>query len=81
MKRELDQMNLRNAFGGMPAEMHDALMRTARSVKEEEPMKKRISATLILAIVLGMAMIGTAYALFSSQAAQEPAARQDCPDR
>ena len=69
MKRDLDQMNLRNAFGGMPAEMHDALMRTARSVKEEEPMKKRISATLILAIVLGMAMIGTAYALFSSQAA------------
>ena len=45
MKRDLDQMNLRNAFGGMPAEMHDALMRTARSVKEEEPMKKRISAT------------------------------------
>ncbi len=69
MKRDLDQLNLRDAFGGMPAEMHDALMRTARSVKEEEPVKKRISATLVLAIVLGMAMIGTAYAIFSSQVA------------
>ncbi len=69
MKRDLDQLNLRDAFGGMPAEMQAALMRTARSVKEEEPVKKRIPAALVLAIVLVMAVVGTAYALFSSQAA------------
>ena len=67
--RDMDQLNLRDAFGGMPAEMRDALMRTARSVKEEEPVKKRISAALVLAIALGLAVIGTAYALFSSQVA------------
>ena len=69
MKRDPDELNLRDAFGRMPAEMHDALMRTARSVKEEEPVKKRISAALVLAIALGLAVIGTAYALFSSQVA------------
>ena len=69
MKRDPDELNLRDAFGAMPAEMHDALMRTARSVKEEEPVKKRISAALVLAIALGLAVIGTAYALFSSQVA------------
>ena len=69
MKRDPDELNLRDAFGAMPTEMHDALMRTARSVKEEEPVKKRISAALVLAIALGLAVIGTAYALFSSQVA------------
>ena len=67
--RDMDQLNLRDAFGGMPAEMRDALMRTARSVKEEEPVKKRISATFVLACALLLALIGTAYALFSSQVA------------
>ena len=70
MKRDMDHLNLRDAFGGMPAGMHDALMKTARSVKEEEPVKKKISATLVLAIALGLVIIGTAYAMFSSQAAE-----------
>ena len=69
MKRDMDVPDLRGALGEMPAEMHDALMKRARSVKEEGPVKKRISATFVLAIVLAPAVIGTAYALFSSQAA------------
>ena len=65
----MDHPDLRDAFGGMPAEMHDALMKTARSVKEEGPVKKRISAALVLGIVLGLAVIGTACAVFSSRTA------------
>ena len=43
--------------------------RIAQKVRGEEPMKKRISAALVLAMVLGLAVIGTAYAVFSSQVA------------
>lgn len=43
--------------------------RVLAQAKGEEPVKRKISLALILAIVLGLAMMGTAYALFSSQVA------------
>ena len=41
--------------------------RVLANAKGEEPVKKRISLTLVLSIILGLALIGTAYALFSSR--------------
>ena len=70
MKRDLDRMDLNKAFPAMPESCHDALMKAAGSVKEEEPMKKKISAALIMGIALALAVIGTACAVFSSQVAE-----------
>ena len=61
MKQEWD---LKNAFPSMPEDCHDALMRAARSVKEEEPMKRfSVKTVLIAALVL---IAGTAAALAAS---------------
>ena len=70
MKRDMDRPNLRAAFQPMPETCHDALMKAARSVKEEQSVKKRIPAALVLSAVLGLALIGTAYAVFSSRTAE-----------
>ena len=40
--------------------------RVLANEKGEEPVKRKISLALVLVIVLGIAMMGTAYALFSS---------------
>ena len=44
--------------------------RVLANTKGEEPVKRKVSLALVLVIVLGIAMMGTAYALFSSQVAQ-----------
>ena len=44
--------------------------RVLANAKGEEPVKKKISLALVLCIVLGLALIGTAYALFSSRVAE-----------
>lgn len=49
------EWDLRQAFPPMPADCHDALMRAARSVKEEEPMKK-MTFSLIVALSILAAM-------------------------
>ncbi len=43
--------------------------RVLAHVKGEEPMKKRISAIAVLSVILALAVLGTACALFSSQVA------------
>lgn len=44
--------------------------RILANTKGEEPVKKKLSTALILCIVLGLAIVGTAYALFSSRVAE-----------
>ena len=43
--------------------------RVLAHAKGEEPVKRKVSLALVLVIVLGIAMMGTGYALFSSQVA------------
>jgi hypothetical protein len=40
--------------------------RVLANAKGEEPVKKKLSTALVLCIVLGLAIIGTAYAILSS---------------
>ena len=59
MKRNLDELNIRNAFAQEPAACHDALMNAACSVKEEKPVKKasfRVALVVALMIVATMAV-------------------------
>ena len=50
MKRDMDNLKLRDAFGSMPEETRDALMTAARSVKEEEPVKRATIRTVFIAV-------------------------------
>ncbi len=54
MKREMEELNLRDAFRPMPESCRNALMRAARSVKEEEKPVKRVTfrAVLIAACII-----------------------------
>ena len=54
MKRDMDELNMRDAFQPMPEPCRDALMRAARSVKEEEKPVKRVTfrAVLIAACII-----------------------------
>ena len=49
MKRDMDNLNLRDAFRPMPEETRNALMSAARSVKEDEPVKKATFRTVLIA--------------------------------
>ncbi len=44
--------------------------RVLANVKGEKPVKKKISAALVLCMIVGLSLIGTAYALSSSQVAE-----------
>lgn len=53
MKRNVDEMNLHNAFRSEPEECHAALMRAARSVEEEPKVKKvTLRAALMAAVII-----------------------------
>ena len=53
MKRDFDNLNLRDAFPSMPDECRNALMTAARSVKEEEPVRRiTFRAVLIAACII-----------------------------
>lgn len=54
--------NLRSAFPEMPQECYDALMRTVRSVKEEDPMKKLTLRTALIVTALIVATMAVALA-------------------
>ena len=55
MKTNMDDLDLREAFQPMPETCRDALMRAARSVKEEKSMKRNIARTvLITALILAV---------------------------
>ncbi|MDO5435073.1 MAG: hypothetical protein Q4G19_01745 [Clostridia bacterium] len=62
MKRDMDDLNLRDAFGPMPEETRDLMMNTARSLKEEEPVKKATFRTVLIAACIIMATMAAAVA-------------------
>lgn len=51
MKHEQD-LNLKQAFSPMPDECYHALMHTARSLKEEEPMKRAAFRTILIVVLI-----------------------------
>ena len=61
---------LNRMTGEIPTETHRAFLSAALSGKEEKTVKRKITASLILAVLLGLAVIGTAYALITSQTAE-----------
>ena len=62
MKRDMDNLNLRDAFTPMPEETRDALMSAARSVKEDEPVKKFTFRTALIAACIIVATMAVAMA-------------------
>lgn len=63
MKRTLNEIDFRAAFRDEPEGCHRALMHAARSVKEEKnAMKKQSMRTLLIAAVLIVSMLTTAFA-------------------
>lgn len=62
MKRDMDNLNLRDAFRPMPEETREVMMRTARSLKEEEPVKKATFRTVLIAACIIMATMAVAVA-------------------
>ncbi len=62
MKRDMDNPNLRDAFRPMPEATRDALMTAARSVKEEEPVKRTAIRTVCIAICVIVATMAVAMA-------------------
>ncbi len=65
MKRDMENLNLRNSFKPTPDKCHDALMTAARSVKEEEPVRRiTFRAVLITACII---LATTAIAIAATQ--------------
>ena len=62
MKRDMDNLNLRDAFRPMPEETRDALMSAARSVKEDEPVKKAAFRTVLIVACVIVATMAVAMA-------------------
>ena len=62
MKRDHDTINLRAAFPAMPEACHDALMNAARSVKEEEPVRKASFRAVLIAAIIIVATMAMAVA-------------------
>ena len=62
MKRDMDKLNLQDAFGPMPEETRDALMSAACSVKEDEPVKKAAFRTVLIAACVIVATMAVAVA-------------------
>ena len=62
MKREMEELNLRDAFRPMPEPCRSALMRAARSVKEEKPVKRNIYRTVLITSLILAATMAVAVA-------------------
>ena len=62
MKTNMDDLDLREAFQPMPETCRDALMRAARSVKEEKSMKRNIARTVLIAALILAATMAVAAA-------------------
>jgi len=62
VKRDIDQLNLRNAFSPEPDSCHQALMQAACSVREDEPVKKLTFRTALIAALIIAAMMAVAVA-------------------
>ena len=66
MKRDMENLDLRNAFKPTPDKCHDALMTAARSVKEEEPVKRATIRTILIAACIILATMAIAVAATNS---------------
>lgn len=62
MKHDMEHLNLRNAFPQEPESCHQALMRAARSVKEDEPVKKTSFRVVLIAAAIIAATMAVAVA-------------------
>ena len=62
MKRDMDDLNLRDAFPPMPDACRGALMKAAGSVKEEEPVKHAALRTVLIAAAIVLATTAVALA-------------------
>lgn len=62
MKQDMDNLDLSGAFRQEPQSCHDALMAAARSVKEEQPMKKASLRTVLIAAVIILVTMAAAVA-------------------
>lgn len=62
MKRDIDNLNLRDAFRPEPEACHAALMNAARSVKEEKEMKRASFRVVLIAALIIMSLTAVAFA-------------------
>ena len=62
MKRDIEKLNLLDAFSPIPDDCRDALMNAARSVKEEEKMKRATLRTVLIAALIIIATTAVALA-------------------
>ena len=62
MKRDMEQLNLRDAFKQEPDFCHAALMQAAYSVKEEKEVKRASFRALIIAAIIIVSMTAVAFA-------------------
>lgn len=63
MKREMNELNIRDIFRPMPEKCHQALMDAARSVKEEQPVKRVSYRALVIAAIIIVATMAVAIAV------------------
>ncbi|NLD34917.1 MAG: hypothetical protein GX653_08420 [Clostridiales bacterium] len=63
--------DLKRAYPPLSADRRDAIVRAAHTVEEEQPVKKRMSMGLALAIALTLLMAGTAVALVMGRSVRE----------
>ena len=66
MKRDMENLNLQDAFKPTPDKCRDALMTAARSVKEEEPVKRATVRTILIAACIILATTAIAIAATNS---------------
>ena len=67
MKRETDPLKLRNAFEPMPDGCYNALMKAARSVKEERTVKRAALRTIAIATCVSISCsVNFLFAIISS---------------
>ena len=64
MKRDVN--DLQKAFRPMPADCREALERAARSVKEEEPVKRAALRTVLITALIIVSLMAAAYAAVNS---------------
>lgn len=62
MKRDMENLNLRNALPGEPEACRQSLILSARSVKEEEPVRKLTFRVVLLTVLIVAAMMTAALA-------------------
>lgn len=60
--RNMDDLNLKDAFSPMPGTCRDALMNAVRSVEEDNPMKRATYRVALIAAVIIVALMAVAFA-------------------